>query len=68
MVQWLALWILNSAIRIQILVEPEVLIKSRSENTRNTGKIERKEHRVGGLTSNKKGYRIAEGMQRVRHD
>ena len=46
----------------------EVMIKSRSENTRNTRKIERKENRVGGLTSNKKGYLIAEGLQRVGHD
>ena len=64
----LALWTLKPAIRVQISVEPEVLIKSRSENTRNTLKIERKENRVGGLTSNKKGYRIAEGLQRFGHD
>ena len=51
---------LNPAIRVQISVEPELLIKSRSENTQNTRKIERKENRVGGLTSNKKGYRIAD--------
>ena len=55
-------------IRVQISVEPEELIKSRSENTRNKRKIERKENRVGWLTSNKKGYRIAKGLQRVGHD
>ena len=59
---------LNPAIRVQISVEPEVMIKSRSENTRNARKIERIENRVGWLTSNKKGYRIAKGLQRVGHD
>ena len=68
MVKWLALWTLNPAIRVQISVEPEVLIKSRSENTRNTRKIKRNEIRVSRLTLNKKGYRIAEGLQRVGHD
>ena len=51
----------NNRLNSQLFV---TIVKKRQVIIHEIRKIERKEIRVGGLTSNKKGYRIAEGLQR----